>query len=368
MDLTNKLKLVETGSTVFETSVLKSNHSISGNQLKFTKASRTDLTSRPFGNLFTSFNLPILDVEQDLFQSGGTFYNTAIQGVNVDDIIVIEIPKNQYGELIDGKSISLSLPINTGSTDEIVNIFGTYFSDSNENTTNGNIRYSDASNQASYFGIIPSSDNDFNSNVTFLFSNRIKTPQLNTGTTWDQWTSVNKFSKPNPLGSLSNKQFAVYSPDENIQNNTCDQVVGIAYLDKGFFVITDPTIVNNFVYSSAISSGYNNISSGSTYSGSSDFTQIYFNSSISANSIYSSIKTEFVQNVYALALGDEFFESENPTFLDTYADGNPNNEPVYVTEIGLYNENNELIAIGKTSEPIPKTRFNTITFNVKLKL
>jgi hypothetical protein len=72
--------------------------------------------------------------------------------------------------------------------------------------------------------------------------------------------------------------------------------------------------------------------------------------------------------VYALALGDEFYESENPTFLETYIDGNPNNEPVYVTEIGLYNENNELIAIGKTSEPIPKTRFNTITFNVKLKL
>lgn len=368
MDLTNKLKQVETGSTVFETNILKSNHSISGNLLKFTKASRVDLVNRPFGNLFTSFNLPILDSDKMLFQSGGTFYNTAIQDINVDEVILVEIPKNQYGELIDGKTISLSLPINTGATDQVINIFGTYFSDSSENTTNGNIRYSDASSQAAYFGITPSSDNDFNSNVTFLFSNTIKTPQLNTGTTWNQWTTINKFSKPNPLGSLSNKQFAVFSPDENIQNNTSDQVVGIAYLDKGFFVITDPTIVNNFVYTSAISSGYNNIPSGNTYTGTSDFTQIYFDSSISANSIYSSIKTEFVQNVYALALGDEFYESENPTFLETYIDGNPNNEPVYVTEIGLYNENNELIAIGKTSEPIPKTRFNTITFNVKLKL
>jgi hypothetical protein len=96
MDLTNKLKQVETGSTVFETNILKSNHSISGNLLKFTKASRIDLTNRPFGNLFTSFNLPILDSDKMLFQSGGTFYNTAIQDINVDEVILVEIPKNHY--------------------------------------------------------------------------------------------------------------------------------------------------------------------------------------------------------------------------------------------------------------------------------
>ncbi len=363
MSLANKLKMVETGSTIFETSIVKSTHLLYGSDLKFTKANRTDLTNRPYGNLFSSFNLPITDQQKALFQSGGTYYSTAIQGLNVDNIIIVEIPKNEYGELIDGKTISLSIPTTAGT----VTLYGTYFSDTSENLNNPNDRYTDASSQAAYFGITPDADNGYNSNVTFLFSNSIKTPQFNTGTTWNQWTTSNKFDKNNPLNSTSAKQFAVFTPSQNINNNTADQAVGIAYLDKGFFVITDPTLVNSFSYSGGTSSGYDGVTSGATYTGGADFTQIYF-SGTSNNASYSSIKTEFIQNVFAFAMMNEFYESENPTFLEVYSDGNVNNEPVYVTEIGLYNENMELIAIGKTSEPIPKNKFNVITFNVQLKI
>ncbi len=362
MDLTNKLKMVETGSTVFETSIVKTSNTISGTKLKFTKADRTDLNNRPYGNLFSSFNLPITPEQKSLFESGGTFYNTAITGVNVDNVIIAEIPKNEYGELIDGKTISFTIPT-TGGT---VSIFSTYFNDSSENTNKPNERLTDATSQAAYFGITPNGDNGYNSNIAFLFSNTIKAPQFNTGTTWNQWTTANKFSSTDPLGSTTNKQFAVFNPSLNVNNGISDQVVGIAYLDKGFFVITDPTLVSTFNYSSGFSSGYDNIASGNTYNGDSNFTQIYFTGNSSAS--YTSVKTEFIQNIYALALAEEFYESTNPTFLEVYSDGNNNNEPVLVTEIGLYNENGELIAIGKTSEPIPKTKSNIVTFNIQLKL
>lgn len=364
----NFLKPVEDNGNVFEIEKTKTNTTLSGENLKFTKASRTDLTNRPYGNLFTSFNLPITDTQKALFESGGTYFNTAVSGINQNNIIIVEIPQNTYGELIDGKTIELNIPINTGGTDTVISIYSTYFSNSSENLTNGNTKETDSSTVAGLFGVTPSSSNDFNSNVSFLFSNQIKTPQYNTGTTWSQWSNTNKFSKNNPLGDTSAKQFAVLNPNDNLNNNTADEAIGVAYLDKGFFVITNPTIVNNFSYSGATSSGYDDVPSGSTYTGGTDFTQIYFTSSTSANTSFSSIKNEFIQNVTAFAMVNEFYESTNPTFLEVYEDGNPDNEPVYVTEIGLYNENKELIAIGKLSEPIPKNKFNIITFNVKLKV
>lgn len=368
MDLTNKLKLVETGSTTFETNIVKTSHAINGDMLKYTKADRTDLTNRPFGNLFSSFNLPITDEQKELFTSGGTYYNTAISGVNTDQIIVIEIPKNEYEELVDGKTISFTLPVVSGGTPTPINIYGTYFMDNSQNLDKPNDRYSDSTEAAGYFGITPSGDNDYNSNVVFLFSSYIKNPQFNTGTTWNQWTTANKYNTKNPLADTTAKQFAVLDPNDNINNDTADEVVGIAYLDKGFIVITNPTIVNNFAYSGATSSGYDNILSGSTYTGGTDFTQIFFTSSTLSNSSYTSVKTEYIQNVYAFAMNGEFYESSNPTFLEAYPDGNPNNEPVYITEIGLYNEKMELIAIGKTTEPLPKNKNNVITFNIQLKL
>jgi hypothetical protein len=368
MNLDNKLKMVETGSTVFQTNIVRTTNIINVNNLKYTKADRTDLTVRPYGNLFSSFNLPITNQQQSLFNSGGTFSNTAISDINVDEVIIIEIPKNQYGELIDGKTIKVTLPIVSGGTNVGIDCYGTYFTDSSQNLNNSNNNLSDATAQAAYFGITPTGDNDYNSNIVFLFSNFIKPPQLNTGTTWNQWTTAYKYNTNSPLNSLSNKQFAVFSPNLNPNNNTADEVVGIAYLDKGFFVITHPQLVNNFAYSAGTSSGYDNITSGTTYTGNDTFTQIYFNSTTLSNASFTSIKTEFVQNIIAFAMPNEFYESENPTFLETYIDGNPNNEPVYITEIGLYNANKELIAIAKTSEPIPKNKFNLINFQIQLTL
>jgi hypothetical protein len=368
MSLANNLKAVESGSTTFTTNIISSVSTLNNSLLKYTKASRTDLTSRPYGNLFNSFNLPITPTQQALFQAGGIYSNTAISGCNQDNVIVVEIPRNQYGELIDGKTISMTLPIVSGNTNTPITLYGTFFSDSSQNLATPNTNYSDATSEASYFGITPSADNNYNSNIVFLFSNAINTPVLNTGTTWNQWTTANKFSTSNPLGSTTNKQFAVFSPDLNPNNTGCDTVVGIAYLDKGFFVITHPTLVNNFAYSASTSSGFDGITSGSTYTGNQNFTQVYFTANTLSNTTFTSIKTEFVQSIYCLAMPNEFYDSNNPTFLDAYADGNPNNDPVYITEIGIYNANQELIAIGKTSQPIPKTKNNVQQFEIQLKL
>lgn len=67
---------------------------------------------------------------------------------------------------------------------------------------------------------------------------------------------------------------------------------------------------------------------------------------------------------------DEFNYSSNPTYLSEsklVVKNNTTDEPVsYVTTIGLYSSDNELMAVAKTSEPIKKTPSNEVTFRVRL--
>lgn len=467
-------------------------NTLTGNELKFTYCDVSDLNERPYGNLFNSFNLPITDQQINDFRNDNL--NNSFKYFNdVTKIIVVEIPQNTYGELIDGKTFKLAFPINSGMTQTVVNCYGNYYYDRTEQyiLETYNKRYADSNGFSAYFGINPASNDLKSSNIAYLFSNEIAKPKISytveeptyissvtatsvnstygfytgsfnfqqgkfyeirisdiydqndiqettdiskrlelkfsTGTQesidinlkgetdtdstippkiikyirfipdsttstftitsnkngvglyatkykikiseitvneglWSRWTKTNKFN-------VTSKKPAFFSGDELL----IDQPVGILYLDKGFAVITDSTLVQNFdySYSGATSSGYDSIAEGQQYTGDTNFTQIYFNDSTIANAIYNSIYTEFIQSVTCIASPNEFYISSNPTFIDVYGEegvNNTNNDPVYITEIGLYNANKELIAIAKTSEPIPKDKFNIVAFTIDLKI
>lgn len=67
----------------------------------------------------------------------------------------------------------------------------------------------------------------------------------------------------------------------------------------------------------------------------------------------------------------EFNFTQNPTALsssrDTYTDNITGSyfQP-YITGVGLYNDVNELLAVAKLSQPIPKTPHTDMTFVIKL--
>ena len=72
---------------------------------------------------------------------------------------------------------------------------------------------------------------------------------------------------------------------------------------------------------------------------------------------------------------NEFNYSSNPTYLSgtngaseiVVKNGDPRALPVsYVTTIGLYSPDNELLAVAKLSEPLKKTPANELTFRVRL--
>ena len=63
--------------------------------------------------------------------------------------------------------------------------------------------------------------------------------------------------------------------------------------------------------------------------------------------------------------------SANPTYLSAskirVKGDNPFAEPVsYITTVGLYSADNELLAVAKLSEPLKKTPSNELTLRVRL--
>ena len=76
------------------------------------------------------------------------------------------------------------------------------------------------------------------------------------------------------------------------------------------------------------------------------------------------------QYYFVRAKNGEFNYSTNPSFID--ANGNLmftsmiDNPRTYITTVGLYNAQNELLAVAKLSQPIPKDFTKEALIKVKL--
>ena len=94
--------------------------------------------------------------------------------------------------------------------------------------------------------------------------------------------------------------------------------------------------------------------------------------SIKAGGDFEARRTENVhtQHFFVRATNREFNYSNNPTYINadgTFSESSFNTDPyTYVTTIGLLNDANELIAVAKTSQPIPKSFDKEILIKVKL--
>tara|TARA_B100000131_G_C18103387_1_gene606856 strand:+ start:892 stop:2052 length:1161 start_codon:yes stop_codon:yes gene_type:complete len=81
--------------------------------------------------------------------------------------------------------------------------------------------------------------------------------------------------------------------------------------------------------------------------------------------------TELNSTIYfCRANSNEFNYSSNPTYLsesEIRVKTNPSDQPIsYITTVGLYGADNELLAVAKLSEPLKKTNTNELTLRVRL--
>lgn len=463
------VKEIESGIRFQKTKKFNPEQRLELKNLRFTFCDVNDSTSRPFGNLFTSLHLPVGNVEKKQYRA--LFTGTALLPLaNTSKVVVINIPKDFYGELIDGKSIELKIPVtsNAATGGSSVTCFSTFYGFNPDLNT----QVSDQNIISSLFGVNPTSDNEFNTNIAYLFSNDIARPltsyqttqpnpvanfvvpanssivfpftvswlpgqtynstlgianpnfeyEFNTGTTasptyfplsnviedgiitndasfkprvaisgvritnitstdesiivysqlftaisegqWDKWDVTNKYAYSE---HSSGKRFA------NLRDVTngllIDIPVGIVYLDKGIVVITDPRIVNNIDTTKFYDDNNGVLPTGIAYTGTGNaFASTYTPNSNDAHMLLKSVSTEYIQSYTCLALQDEFYDTDNPTFTLAYPQGNPDNENVYITEVGLYNASGEMIAIAKTSKPVAKNKNNVAVFRLSIKI
>jgi hypothetical protein len=287
---------------------------VSGNNLTYSVINRTDYTTDAKTNLYYSFGLPITDANFTTFTATTSttngYANTAFSGFAVNKIIAIAINNSTYGDLIDGKTLKIDLPTSAGT----YTIYSTY----QYNTQPLNIldsTFTDNNNSRS---------NIFGPNVSMLVCDSIMTP--NGGDPTLSWATGYNLDRP---FSYAGKKTYNYQTNTNL-SLTADTLVGIAYLDKGFIVITDPTIVNNYTASATTA------------------TTISFNSQ--SVGVY--------QIINCIADRGEFGSSTNPTFEF--------NDTPRISEVGLYDDIGNLIAYAKPDRQISKNINEFLALSIKI--
>jgi len=256
---------------------------------------RTTGDSDGNANLFHSFGLPITQTQKDLYTTG-TYLSSAIENINQDKVLVLAIDACQYGEVIDGKSIKITLSAVTAATD--YTIYSTFQKTLTSLTTQ------DAKVVENQSMGVP-----FGKNVVLLFSDQVKKPN---GDATKSWATGSGTTKP---FSLNNKE--QFNSVTNVSTGAVvDEAVGIAYLDKGIIVITNQDIVND----------YDTATGGTT------------------TIRYNHISNEVAQNITCIVERTEFATSTNTTHTA--------GESIRVSEVALYDASNNVIAIAKSNEQI----------------
>jgi len=149
------------------------------------------------------------------------------------------------------------------------------------------------------------------------------------------------------------------------------QGLGIFYPDQGL-IIFNPSAIHDLIGTS-IDSGSN--AGASLYVGFDREGQNHFllHNAIAGGGDFEARRTENVStsHYFVRATNREFNFSNNPTFVTgsngTFSESTFERDPkTFITTIGLYNDANEMIAVAKTSQPIPKSFDKEVLIKVKL--
>lgn len=289
--------------------------SVSGSNLSQVVINRNDYNTDSLVNLYYSFGLP-LNSTQDYTYTGLTYANggysdTTLSGLAQTKILVFGIKNTSYGECLDGKTVKLELPTSAGT----YTIYSTF-------------QNKGISSSVEDANIIETSvvTAGIDANIALLFSDNIMTPNGGSGSlSWATgYGSVKPFSN-------NGKQFYNLQTDSNLAQSA-DTMVGVAYLDKGFIVITHPQIVGD--YDSITGAG--------------------------AIATFDSVSTSVFQNITCIAGRGEFGGSTNPTFEAS--------DVPRISELGLYDNLGNLIAMAKTDRHVTKNVNEFKAFNVKITL
>lgn len=167
-----KIEKIQGQSLGFQKEVTSSDSTID-DKLLFTYAN-LDTVNTSYGNLFKSLRLPITTDEITAFDT--EHKDTALSHLSKRELIAVEIPKGQYGELIDGKTFALTIPVMLNGVASATTLYGSYFGFNGKKSNDFNTKLTDKRCETqSYIGSLGASTTP-NSNITLLYSNNIQQP------------------------------------------------------------------------------------------------------------------------------------------------------------------------------------------------
>ena len=342
-----KLKKVEEGSYQLRGEVVNLGETIvSGSNLTFLTLDRT-YTLGDKTNYFKSLDLPITDERKTIFttssQNGG-WLDTAFSGLNTDNVLMVNVDNDSYGELIDGKSIKCELPIatgfTTGGTVTGITTYTVYSSFVNSSQFAKKVLDNQYKDQSVY------TQGLFNGgmNIAYLVSDDIQKPNNDSLKSWG--TGYDQF-KP-----FSEKNKELINPVTVAETGiNADKVIGIAYLDKGILAFTEPSIVSGVTEAFNFSGDTDT----STLTNSLGFT--YMTGS-TYNLTIDSVLNNLVQNIVCIAGRDQFYRTDNDTWNES--------DDIRISEIGITDLTGQLLAIGKPDRHIIKKKNDFVIFDVQI--
>jgi len=342
-----KLKSVEKGSYQLRGELVNLGETIvSGSNLTFLTLDRTDTTNDET-NYFKSLDLPITDVRKNVFTQtakNGGWLDTAFSGINTDNVLMINIGRDTYGELIDGKSIKGVLPVATGFTTggDVTGVTTYTFYSSFINSS----QFSKKILDKQYKDKSVFTEGLFNGgmNIAYLVSDDIQKPNNDSSKSWS--TGYDQFK---PFSEKNKELIRPLTVAETGIN--ADKIIGIAYLDKGLLAITEPSMVSGITEAFNFSGD----SETSTITNSLGFT--YMTGS-SYNLTIDSCLNNLVQNIVCIAGRDEFYKTDNDTWDES--------DDIRISEIGITDLTGELLAIGKPDRHIIKKKNDFVIFDVQI--
>ena len=210
-------------------------------------------------------------------------------------------------------------------------------------------------------------------------------------------SGTTNYKSDSPVGEYGALYVVGTSPATNVTASSINPIQGLVFYQAGcvvlspyIFAISSSNAVPSSTNTNISSNKYGILTSslGSTVLTSSAGTPetqnigYYFSSGSITGSVEAIMKqidkvsfqstTEINSTVYfCRVFNNEFNYSANPTYLSSsevvVKGGDPLNLPVsYITTVGLYSDDNQLLAVAKLSEPIKKTPENELILRTRL--
>ena len=177
--------------------------------------------------------------------------------------------------------------------------------------------------------------------------------------------------------------FATGSAGTNVTSDNIQHKVGLIFYQAGVVVLSG-SIFNDSDDGGILNTSPGSVTLSPTNAGPQGFATITGSTiDVMANNLRARLfnvqfnnTTELNSTIYfCRASNSEFNYSANPTYLSTSGgpseivvkDGSVSTDPhSYVTSVGLYSADNELLAVAKLSEPLKKDPTNELTLRVRL--